>query len=318
MMAVLSIVAGLALLTAGGEGLVRAAVSLARRSGLPTMLIGVTIVGAATSMPELVVSLQAAIEGNPGIAVGNVVGSNIANLALGLGVMGVLAPFTVRRRALWYDIFALIMASIMFLWLGMVGTITRGAGMFMVLALVLHLWSTYRRDKRERDAVADLHAEESAEFSGHWPPPVSFTILVIATAMLVGGARLLLNGAIPLAEMWGVSDTVIGASVVAIGTSLPEIATTAAAALRREHEVALGNLMGSSLFNLLGILGATAVIQPIPLDSAFVYTSGGVALGVVLLSTPWLNGGRWFGRTVGWAFLGGYLLYIVLTTGLLG
>lgn len=318
LMAVLSIIAGLALLTAGGEGLVRAAVSLAQRLGLPTMLIGVTIVGAATSVPELVVSVQAAMEGNPGIAVGNVVGSNIANLALGLGVMGVLAPFTVRRRALWYDLFALIMASIMFLWLGMLGTISRGTGTFMLLALILHLWLTYRRDKQQRDAVAELHAEESAEFVERWSPAFSLMILAIATGMLVGGARLLLDGAVPLAEMWGVSDTVIGVSIIAIGTSLPEVATTAAAALKREHEVALGNLVGSSLFNLLGILGATAIIAPIPLDSAFVYTSGGVALGVVLLSSPWLNGGRWFSRTVGWAFLGGYLLYILLTTGLIG
>lgn len=317
-MEVLSLVGGLALLALGGETLVRAAVSLARRSGLSVLLIGVTIVGAATSMPELVVSIQAAAEGNPGVAVGNVLGSNIANLALGLGVMGLLVPFTVRRHSLWHDLVALLVASVAFLGLALLGTIGRLTGTVMVLALGLHLWRTYLRDKRERDAVAVLHAEETLEFEESWSIALSLGVLVISSVMLVGGARLLLNGAIPLAEAWGVSDVVIGASVVAIGTSLPEVATTAAAALRHEHEVALGNLVGSSLFNLLGILGVTALVRPVPLDAAFVLTSGALALGVVAVSTPWLLGRLRFGRTAGLGFLAAYLLYIALATGLVG
>ncbi|MHB1016995.1 MAG: calcium/sodium antiporter [Coriobacteriia bacterium] len=317
-MEVLSLVAGLTLLAVGGETLVRAAVSLARRSGLPVLLIGITVVGAATSMPELVVSVQAAAEGNPGIAVGNVLGSNIANLALGLGVMGVLMPFTVRRRALGWDLSALMVASTAFLALGIVGTIGRATGALMLFALGSYLWLTYRRDKRERDAVAALHAEEPEEFVEPWSIRLSLGVLAISVVTLVGGARLLLDGAIPLAEAWGVSDAVIGASVVAIGTSLPEIATTAAAALRREHEVALGNLVGSSLFNLLGILGMTALVKPIPLDTAFVLTSGAIALGVVAVSMPWLSGRLRLGRIVGAGFLAGYVLYITLATGLVG
>lgn len=315
---VLSIIAGLALLAAGGEALVRAAVSLARRSGLSVLLIGVTVVGAATSMPELVVSVQAAVAGNPGVAVGNVLGSNIANLALGLGVMGVLMPFTVRRHSLWHDLLALLIASVAFLGFGLTGTIGRVAGAVMVVALAITLWRTYLRDKRERDAVAVLHAEETLEFSEPWSVMRSLGVLAVSIVALVGGARLLLDGAIPLAGAWGVSDAVIGASVVAIGTSLPEIATTAAAALRHEHEVALGNLVGSSLFNLLGILGITALVRPIPLDTGFVLTSGAIALGAVAVSTPWLLGRLRFGRLTGAAYLGGYLLYVTLATGLVG
>lgn len=317
-MPIVLVIVGLVLLAVGGESLVRGAVSLARRSGLSVLLIGITVVAAATSMPELVVSLQAALSGNPGIAVGNVVGSNIANLALGLGTMGVLVPFMVRRWSLWHDTVALLAASVAFLGLGLLGTIGRPVGALMLLALGYHLWRTYLRDKRERDAVAALHAEEPIEFLESWSVGFSLAVLAGSSALLVIGARLLLEGAIPLAEAWGVSDAVIGASVVALGTSLPEIATTAAAALRREHEVALGNLVGSSLFNTLAILGATAVVRPVPLDPEFVFTSGAIVLGVVAVSTPWLTG-RWrFGRRVGFAFLAGYVLYIALTTGALG
>lgn len=312
------VIVGLVLLAAGGESLVRGAVSLARRSGLPVLLIGVTVVAAATSMPELVVSVQAALAGSPGIAVGNVVGSNIANLALGLGTMGVLVPFTVRRWSLWHDLIALLAASVAFLGLGLLGTIGRAVGVLMILALGFHLWRTYLRDKRERDEVAALHAEEPIEFLEPWSAGFSLAVLAGSSALLILGARLLLDGAVPLAEMWGVSDTVIGASVVAIGTSLPEIATTAASALRREHEVALGNLVGSSLFNTLGILGVAAVVHPVPLAAPFVFTNGAIMLGVVAVSAPWLTG-RWrFGRWTGFAFLAGYVLYIALTTGAIG
>jgi len=312
------VIVGLVLLAVGGESLVRGAVSLARRSGLSVLLIGITVVAAATSMPELVVSVQAAAAGNPGIAVGNVVGSNIANIALGLGTMGVLVPFTVRRWSLWYDLVALLAASVAFLGLGLLGTIERAVGALMLLALGYHLWRTYVRDRRERDAVAALHAEEPIEFLESWSVGFSLAVLGGSSALLVLGARLLLEGAVPLAEMWGVSDAVIGASVVALGTSLPEIATTAAAAVRREHEVALGNLVGSSLFNTLAILGVTALVRPVPLDPEFVFTNGAIVLGVVAVSTPWLTG-RWrFGRRAGLAFLAGYALFIAITTGALG
>jgi cation:H+ antiporter len=312
------VIVGLVLLAVGGESLVRGAVSLARRSGLSVLLIGITVVAAATSMPELVVSVQAALSGNPGIAVGNVVGSNIANIALGLGTMGVLVPFTVRRWSLWHDLVALLAASVAFLGLGLLGVIERTVGVLMLLALGYHLWRTYVRDKRERDAVAALHAEEPIEFLESWSVGFSLAVLAGSSALLVLGARLLLEGAVPLAEMWGVSDAVIGASVVALGTSLPEIATTAAAALRREHEVALGNLVGSSLFNTLAILGVTALVRPVPLDPEFVFTNGAIVLGVVAVSVPWLTG-RWrFGRRAGFAFLAGYVLFIAITTGALG
>lgn len=306
---------GTALLALSGEALVRAAVALARRLGLPLLLIGITVVAAATSMPELAVSVESALAGTPGIAVGNVTGSNIANLALGLGVMGVLVPFTARRGALRRDVAALVLATAGFVVVGLFGGIGPIGGVLMVVALAAHLWNGYQRERRERDAAARIHAETPEEFGADWPTWLSLVVLAASTAGLIVGARFLLDGAVVIARVWGVSDPVIGLSVVALGTSLPEIATTAAAARRREHDVALGNLVGSSLFNLLAILGITAIVAPVPVDAAFIRTSGLALLAVTVLSIPWLTGRQRVGRRTGAAMLVGYLAYVSLATG---
>ncbi len=311
-MEVVSILLGFSFLAVGGEYLVRSAVGLAQRLGLPSLLIGITIVAAATSAPELFVSIRSALGGATAIAIGNVVGSNIANLAFGLGTMGLIAPFAARRNALHRDVRALLIVTVVFLALGLTGSIGRVAGAAMVAGLVVYLWLSYREERKRRTASAAIHAAESEEFGTPWKLPVAAAVLVASVAALLLGADLLVDGAVSLARAWGVSDAVIGVTVVAIGTSLPELATTMAAAREGEHDVALGNLVGSSIFNLLAIIGLTALIMPVPTDRVFIMTSGVVMLATTLLCAPVLTG-KWRVTRAGAAGLvAAYAAYIVL------
>jgi len=256
-MDVLYVILGLALLVAGGESLIRGAVKLAERLGISPLLIGLTLVGFGTSTPELVTSVQAALRGSEGIAIGNVVGSNIANILFILGVAGLIAPIACGRATLRRDGSVMAAATLLAIGMALLGVLGRGAGLLLVLLLIGYMLYAYVSDRRENP-----HADRMPDIP---KPPLARNIAfaLAGLALTVVGAWVLVEGAVGLARTFGISETVIGLTIVAVGTSLPELVASVVAAFRRHTEVAFGNIVGSNIYNLLGILGVTALIKPL-------------------------------------------------------
>ena len=248
---------GLVALLAGGELLVRGAVGVAAHLGLPPMVIGLTLVGFGTSTPELLTSVQAALAGAPGIALGNVVGSNTANVLLILGVAALLMPVAVSPGTFRRDGAALAIATALCLAATLSGTIGRLWGAVLLAGLAGFLVVTLRSSRADPDAAPEALPGLGA------PLGLGLGLSVAGLAVTILGARLLVDGAVALARDFGVSEALIGVTVVAVGTSLPELATTLVAARRGQNDVAFGNVIGSNIFNVLGILGVTALVSPL-------------------------------------------------------
>ncbi|WP_411817752.1 calcium/sodium antiporter [Hyphococcus sp. DH-69] len=271
------VITGLVLLTLGAEWLIRGATSIARRFGLSELLIGLTLVGFGTSMPELVSSVGAALAGSPGVAVGNVVGSNIANILLILGVSAAIMPINVkmlgfRRDALVLGGVTLGSIAIMF-----TGELSRLAGIGFIVALIAYVGWAYRGERAKPSASAEAINVASMGNPGKTMPAIGFAM--IGLLFLVIGARLLVDGAIGIATMLNIPETLIGLTVVAVGTSLPELMTSVMASLRGKSDLALGNVLGSNIYNLLGILGVTALVQPITVPETILAFDNWVMLG---------------------------------------
>jgi cation:H+ antiporter len=309
------LVLGLALLMLGGEALIRGAVALARRLGVSPLMIGLTLVGFGTSTPELVTCLQAAVAGAPGLALGNVVGSNTANILLILGVAVVIAPVACDPAAFRRDGAVLAAVSIGAVAIAFTGTVGRLAGLGLLLALAGYTYWVYRTETLESPA-GQLHAEEG-QLHGQGPQglPLQLFYALGGIALTILGARLLVDAAIELAGMLGVSDTIIGLTVVAVGTSLPELVTAVAAARRGHTTVAFGNVVGSNIYNLLGILGTTALVHPLPVPTELLIFD----VWIMLAATAALILFAWTGlkmvRWEGFALLAGYAVYIGLLAG---
>jgi cation:H+ antiporter len=329
-MLILQLALGLALLVAGGEALVRGATALAARLGVSPLMIGLTVVGFGTSTPELVTSLQAAFAGAPGIAVGNVVGSNIANILLILGVAAVLMPFAVSPGAFRRDGAALVLASLACLVVVLMGTLSRPAGLVLVGGLAVYLVLAYRAERQpvaERVPVGGVALAasggpgaitvEPAPAPG--PLGVSLGLAAGGIVLTILGAHLLVGSAVALAGAWGVSDAVIGLTVVAVGTSLPELVTAVVAAWKREGDIAFGNVVGSNLYNVLGILGVTALVHPIPVPASIAAFDIWVMLAATgALVAVAVTGWR-VTRAEGAALLAAYAAYVaVLVAGATG
>lgn len=303
-------IAGLILLLFGAEFLVRGAVALARRLKVSPMVIGLTIVAYGTTAPELVVSLKAALIGAPGIAVGNVVGSNIANILLVLGTSAVIFPIVCKPRVLIRDGTVMGVVAILFALLGLGGVITPWHGIPMLAALVVISIYAYIAERRG-GAAAEIHEHEEAEFED-LPQALWLTLLSIIGGItsVVLGAQLLLDGALDLARMFGVSEAVIGLTLVAIGTSLPELATAAMAAYRRHPDVALGNVLGANLYNILGIMGVVSVVTPITIPAQMVAFDLWVLVAVTFILLIALFAARGISRPLGIGFLVVYGVYL--------
>ena len=310
-MTIILIVVGLVLLAIGGDVLVRGAVAVSERMGVSPLLAGLTIVGFGTSMPELVTSLFAAFDGAPGISVGNVVGSNIANILLILGVSALILPLAIDPAAFRRDGLALAVATLACLGAVMLGYLGRPVGLALLALLVVYIVWAYRSERLNPDAEAAMHENVVADVK---PAGMSLiAALGLAAAGIVGtiiGARLLVDGAIEIARDFGVSETVIGLTVVAIGTSLPELVACVIAALKRHADVALGNVIGSNIYNLLGILGMTAVVHPIEVPAEIARFDIWVLLGVTVLLGIFLRTGWTLKRWEGGVFLGIYAAYL--------
>ncbi len=297
----LVILAGLAGLFLGGEGLVRGAVGIAQRFALPPLLIGLTVVGFGTSTPELLVSVDAALRGVPDIAIGNILGSNIGNILLIVGLSALVWPIRVRGAALWRDTAVMTLAALVLVplfWLGQVG---RGSGALLVALLAAYLIRAYLRPGESQEE-AEAAPVPTIRASTLW--------LVGGLGALMIGARFLVDGSVSIARSHGISEAVIGLTIVAVGTSLPELATSLVAALRRQSEIAVGNIVGSNIFNILGILGVTAVIAPVPVAGRFL----GFDLPVMIAATILLSGllvlRQGIGRGMGAGLLLAYGAYV--------
>ncbi|KQI67340.1 sodium:calcium antiporter [Loktanella sp. 3ANDIMAR09] len=298
------IAAGLIGLFLGGDALVRGSVGIARRMAISPLLIGLTVVGFGTSTPELLVSVQAALGGVPDIALGNVIGSNIANILLIGGLTALVWPIRVSGATLRRDLSVMVLAAAVLLPIFLTGAVGRVSGVALLLALVGYLVWAYLRPG---DAVAEDHDEG--------PSPavlVSLVWVLVGLVALMFGARFLVDGATAIARGFGVSEAFIGLTIVAVGTSLPELATSVTAALRRQSEIAIGNIIGSNVFNVLGILGVTAIITPIPVATRFasfdlpMMLVASVVLAMLLLTRPVI------GRGVGCCLLIAYAGYVWL------
>jgi cation:H+ antiporter len=266
------------------------------------LLIGLTVVGFGTSTPELLVSLKAALAGMSDIALGNVVGSNIANILLIVGVTALVWPIRIVGATLWRDASVMLLAAVLLWPLVMMGELGRVAGAVLFVGLIAYLVLSIRF----------AAPEPQDEITTGMPVWHALLYVAVGLAALMLGARFLVDGAVLLARQFGVSEAFIGLTIVAVGTSLPELATSIVAAFRRQSEIALGNIVGSNIFNILGILGLTAVVTPVTAASRFASFDVPVMIAVSLVFALLLWFSRQIGRLPGVALLAGYAGYVYL------
>ena len=303
------IIGGFFLLFFGGDWLVNGGVALARRFRISPLVIGMTIVAFGTSAPELLVSLVSAIKGSSGIAIGNVVGSNIANIGLILGLTAMIYPIETDNRKVTANGLIMILASLLLLAFSLRGGISRVEGLILFVCLllftVISIWKGRVR-----------HQDEASEYSDGnkvMKPILALLLVALSCVMLSFGADFLVDGATSMAKALGVSDKVIGLTIVALGTSLPELAASVAAAIKKEMDISIGNIIGSNIFNILCVLGVSASVRPIGFD--FIqYRADYIimlmfAVGLLLFISPWKSIGR-LGRTAGIVLFLGYAFYI--------
>ncbi|TDK43786.1 calcium/sodium antiporter [Antarcticimicrobium luteum] len=306
---------GLVILLLAGDALVRGAVNLSLRLGVPALIVSLTIVAFGTSAPELLISIKAVTDHAPGIALGNVVGSNTANILIVLGLPAIMAHMHTSECDTRKSYVFMLVSSVLFIALAFLGTFTLLSGIVLLAALALVLWDqmrealNHRRNgARENEGLDVLDGLDEAD------PDMPFWRIGIYLALgLIGlplGANLLVENASVIARTYGVSDTVIGLTLVALGTSLPELATTVMAALRRQADVALGNVIGSNMFNLLAIIGVATLFGPIPVDPEFLRFDLWVMLGASLLLVPFVFFGRDINRMWGIALSMLYVIYV--------
>lgn len=279
--AIASIIIGLVLLVWSADRFVDGAASTARHFGMPPLLIGMVIVGFGTSVPEMLVSALSAMQGNPGLALGNAYGSNIANIALILGAAALISPISVHSQVLRRELPLLLGISVISLLLLWDGNLSRAdAVILLILFASIMGWSIMQGMRARTDAFSKEMDVEMA--SSTMPLKSSVMWLVIGLVLLILSSRMLVWGAVTIAQSLGVSDLIIGLTIVALGTSLPELASSVAAALKKEHDIALGNVLGSNLFNTLAVVGIAGSIHPLEVENAVLFRDMPIMLGLTL------------------------------------
>lgn len=307
-MSLLLVIAGAALLYVGGEFLVRSAGGLAARLGVSSLVIGLTVVAFGTSAPELAATLASAFQGVPAIGVGNVVGSNIANVGLILGLTAIVYPLQASVGFLRREIPVGFVAGALLFPVMLGGALGRTEGVILLVLLGGYLWYLFQSD--EAPVLDEL--QEELEPQRERPMWLLALGAIAGIVLLVVGARLLVTGAVDIASALGVPDQVIGLTLVAFGTSLPELASSLVAALRREADIILGNIIGSNVFNVLAVLGATAVIHPIPVDFAATWIDLVVMLAFSAALFPMMAFGYRLGRLRGAVLFAAYVAYVIM------
>lgn len=315
-------IVGLIVLTVGAEALIRGGSGLAKTFGLPSLIIGLTVVAFGTSAPEIAVSIGAAYTGDPGIALGNAIGSNTCNILFILGISSIVAPLLVSAQLIRLDVPVMIGVAALAWFFAHDGQIVRWEGLVLFALLVLYTGTLITLGLRKGcDQTEPLPLCTPEEAAKPTPPPrilpsVIFTI--IGLAMLVVGARLLVDGATTLAQAMGVSDLLIGLTIVAVGTSLPEVATSLMAAIRGQRDIAVGNIVGSCIFNMLAVLGGAASVAPAPMavESNALQLDFPVMMAATVVCLPlFITGGRisrWEGAVLFLAYVA-YIVYLVFS-----
>ncbi len=310
-MAYLEVLFGLVILIFAGDFLVRGAVALAKKMGVPTLVIGLTIVAFGTSAPELVVAIDAVIIGSPTLALGNVIGSNIANVLLVIGLPALIYPISCASPRMTRNLVIMLAATVIFILMGIAsqGVYTAPQGIILLALLSLFLVYSALRAKAHPEAIEPLE-----ELNGICETPQSygFSIILIVGGLigLVFGADLFVKGAIVIAREWKISEEVIGLTLVAVGTSLPELVTSIVAAVRRHHDVAVGNVIGSNLFNLLAVIGTSSLFGDIPVPESFMRVDMWVMLAASIALLPYCFYKQSVGRYSGIGFIAAYGLYM--------
>jgi len=316
---------GLVLLIAGGDLLVREAVRIAERLRLSPMLIGLTVVGMGTSMPELAASVKASFAGSPGIAIGNIVGSNMANALLILGIATLIAPIEIKTRALWRDGGVGVLSVLALFAAGATVGLSRAVGIAFLIAMVGYVSYAFRQERAEAShSAAQDRAVPMGNIDRALVPPdqpggrlsTAILLFLAGLALIVGGGTVLVDAAIAMAKVLGVSEEIIGLTIVAVGTSFPELVTSAVAAYRKQGDIALGNVLGSNIYNILFIGGVTGAVRPTAVPAGIMAFDLWflVAVSVVVMLFA-LSGGR-LSRKEGLALVAGYVAYGAYTVGL--
>lgn len=306
----LELLGGFVILLLGGDFLVRGAVALAEKLDVSPLVIGLTVVALGTSAPELMVSIKAILHDAPGIAIGNVVGSNIANVLLVLGVPALIFPITASGASLNRDNLIMVLATLLFIAFCWSGTLVTWQGAIFVILLAAFIFHAYWSARKGGDLPLEI--EEDLDGISVFPHtmPVALGMIAVGFAGLMLGANLLVSGAVSVAREAGISETVIGLTMIAIGTSLPELTTSVVAAMRRHGDVAIGNVIGSNMFNILGVMGVTSLLMPVPVSAGIINYDLWVMLGASVLLIPFAYFRVPLGRVVGITFTLAYVAYI--------
>jgi cation:H+ antiporter len=313
------LILGLVTLIVAGEFLVRGAIGIAKRFHISTLVIGMTIISFGTSVPELLVCLDAAMSGHPEIAIGNVVGSNIANIALVLGLTVLILPIVVDRNSKRIDWPMMMLATSLFAIFAWDGEIQRYEGiiLFVILVAFTYWLISNSRKKTKKELVAatikaqhDGEDEEIAKVKDK--PIISISFLLIGLVGLFFGAHWLVDGAIDIAKYYGMEERIIAVTVVAFGTSVPELITSVMAALKGETDISIGNLIGSNLFNIMAVIGLTAIVKPIGVSDAIINSDMWWMIAIAVGLLPLMIIGKRIGRFKGTLLLGTYIAYITI------
>ena len=312
MLDVVYLILGIGLLTVGGNFLIRGALGISKRAGISPLLTGLVIVGFGTSMPELVVSVGAALSGQPDIAIGNVIGSNIANILLVLGLCAAITPLFISQLSLRRDAVVVMAASFLFILIVVDGELSGFDASVLLVSLMCYLIWAYRTEKESNAPSEDTPEADDTTIK---PRALTWTIAetIGGLVVLIAGSQVLLKGAVGIAIELGVSEAVIGLTIVAVGTSLPELTISVIAAFRKQADVAIGNILGSNIFNLLGILGVSAILQPIAVTARVMAFDQWVMFGSSILLYLFLLSGRKLSRGEGSVLLIGYFVYIAVS-----
>jgi len=306
------VVAGLVLLTFAGDYLVTGSVSIAQKLNVSPLIIGLTVIAFGTSAPELVVGIDAALSGAAGLAIGNVVGSNIANVLLVIGLPAIIYPIACSEDSVKHNLIIMVALTFLFILICYTTPLHQWQGALMLLILFGFLYHSYARSRKEKKLAE--HALEDVEGTPEEPLPLPKAIIITILSLigLAFGADILVDGSITIARNFGISEAVIGLTIVAIGTSLPELITAIMAARKKHSDVAVGNVLGSNIFNLFAIMGATTLVAPVTVPEGFFQLDLWImaAAAVVLLPFSLMN--ITIGRKVGFILFGAYVVYLIM------
>ena len=309
-MSALLIIVGFILLVVGGEFLVRSSVAISLKLDLSRMVIGLTVVSFATSAPELLVSLQAALEGFSDMSLGNVIGSNIANIGLVLGITAMISPLLIDRDFIRLNWPTMMLFSIaLYFFLSSENVLSRIEGIILLFAICIYLYFLIRRARNKPDELAE-EIDPTLKVASNFK---TILWLLIGALSLYFGSEMLVTGAVDLASAFGISERVISVTMIAVGTSIPELAASVIAAVKKEKALSLGNLIGSNIFNIASVLGITAIIQPVVVNSAAILTNDifwMIAIAFVLIPLAYLPTKYSLGRLKGFLLVGAYAFFV--------